>query len=509
MEILNNIENDSSFVKKFITDAQWGPIGLVEYKKPWCLEQVKTENSELKNPIIINSSTTTISFKVEKIYDNSEKIGFIGMPGKNFGISYDFDINKFVFEYWTKSKSGSDNFYCHKDFDITRDDIERGITITIQYDKENKTFKLYNNFKLFFEVTFNEDLIDEYSYEALYFGAHNIYTEQLKHKCFTEIELNHFSIFNGIVDIEIIQNFFNKKNNNCDNLICYFDFKEKYLDLVYDKNTLYNLNFLDEENAKFSSKKDVKTSPKRLVDEEFYKFEKSSSLLVKYKQPWWIWPFQSYGMIKNEALTTMNSGDFTISVSFKPGKMMEESQIGAICARPGEHTGFTLIAQSEIRFELWYEKNGEHHWTYLKRQIANTKFFNQFNLLTVTYNKEKKEFKFYINGRLEDTLVIDGEYLDYSGLPIYLGCAAHDRDSNTYFMECEYDFFILCNSIVNINDIILLKENFEQYIGKNNYIKTTFSKNIVVCYNFEEKTPYKVWDFSGNSNYMIKVKELE
>lgn len=248
---------------------------------------------------------------------------------------------------------------------------------------------------------------------------------------------------------------------------------------------------------------------KKAIDEEFYKFEKSSSLLVKYKEPWWIWPFQSYGMIKNDALTTMDSGDFTISVSFKPGEIMEESNIGGICVRPGKHTGFALISKTELRFELWYQKDGEDKFAFLKKSISNEKFFNQFNLLTVTFDKQKKEFNFYINDRLEDTLIIDGEYLDYSGLPIYFGCAAHDRDSYTYFMECEYDFFLLCDTIVDLKDVINLKDNFEEYIGKNNYVKTNFSKNIVVCYNFEEKTPYKVWDFSGNSNYMIKVKELE
>ena len=29
----------------------------------------------------------------------------------------------------------------------------------------------------------------------------------------------------------------------------------------------------------------------------------------------------------------------------------------------------------------------------------------------------------------------------------------------------------------------------------------------LICYDFLKKTPHKVWDFSGNSNYLIKVEE--
>jgi hypothetical protein len=66
---------------------------------------------------------------------------------------------------------------------------------------------------------------------------------------------------------------------------------------------------------------------------------------------------------------------------------------------------------------------------------------------------------------------------------------------------------VLFRSVVDISDIIYLKNNLYKNLNKHEYIKNEFSKNIVVCYDFIKKTPHKVWDFSGNSNYLIKVEE--
>ena len=44
---------------------------LVEYKKPWLLELTKEYNSEYKNPIVADSTTMTIEFRVENLYDEN------------------------------------------------------------------------------------------------------------------------------------------------------------------------------------------------------------------------------------------------------------------------------------------------------------------------------------------------------------------------------------------------------------------------------------------------------
>ena len=64
---------------------------------------------------------------------------------------------------------------------------------------------------------------------------------------------------------------------------------------------------------------------------------------IDFKKPWQIWPFQSYGMVKKDALIVTNSGDFTMSVSFKSGEIFEDTQLGGICLRPGMHSGFMIL----------------------------------------------------------------------------------------------------------------------------------------------------------------------
>lgn len=228
---------------------------------------------------------------------------------------------------------------------------------------------------------------------------------------------------------------------------------------------------------------------------------------IDFKKPWQIWPFQSYGMVKKDALIVMNSGDFTMSVSFKPGELLSESKVGGICLRPGTHSGFTIVEKSEVRFELWYNDGQNDIFVPLKKFIENESFFNEFNLLTITFDSKNKTFKFYVNNELADSITFTGEYRDYNGLPIFFGCGAYDREDNTNFMECYYDFYLLCDSVVDISDIIYLKNNLYKNLNEHEYIKNEFSKNIVVCYDFIKKTPHKVWDFSGNSNYLIKVEE--
>lgn len=228
---------------------------------------------------------------------------------------------------------------------------------------------------------------------------------------------------------------------------------------------------------------------------------------VDFKKPWQIWPFQSYGMVKKDALVVMNSGDFTMSVSFKPGELLSESNVGGIVLRPGTHSGFTIVERKEVRFELWYNDGKSDIFVPLKKFIENESFFNEFNLLTITFDSKNKTFLFYVNDELADSITINGEYRNYNGLPVFFGCGAYDREDNTNFMECYYDFFLLCDSIQKVEDVIDLKNNLYKNLNEYEYIKNKFSKNIVVCYDFIKKTPHKVWDFSGNSNYLIKVEE--
>ena len=175
----------------------------IKHKLP---RQIKPNEQGL-NLIANKSFSLTISFKVEKIYKKDRKIGFFGIPGKNFGISYDYEVSKFVFEYWTQKPDGESEFHCHKDYQFNENDLSNGLTITIEYDVKNLKFKLYNNFVLFDAIYLENPLVDEYNTQSLFIGCHNVVAIKESHKCYTEMDLLHFSIFDGVTDIEKVKKF--------------------------------------------------------------------------------------------------------------------------------------------------------------------------------------------------------------------------------------------------------------------------------------------------------------
>ena len=59
----------------------------IEYQKPWFLKPKLSQPQT--NIITTNNYTISLTFKVDKSYKKDNKIGFFGIPGKNFGISYD------------------------------------------------------------------------------------------------------------------------------------------------------------------------------------------------------------------------------------------------------------------------------------------------------------------------------------------------------------------------------------------------------------------------------------
>jgi hypothetical protein len=67
----------------------------IEYKKPLFLKKKIVDT----NILMDKNFTINIDFKVEEGYKKDDKIGFFGIPGRNFGISYDYKVKSFVFEY--------------------------------------------------------------------------------------------------------------------------------------------------------------------------------------------------------------------------------------------------------------------------------------------------------------------------------------------------------------------------------------------------------------------------
>lgn len=220
----------------------------VEYQKPWFL---KPKLSQPQSNIIMNGSySISITFKVEKNFKKDNKIGFFGVPGKNFGISYDYEVDLFVFEFWTNESDG-DKFNCYTYDSINDKTLNKGLNVTLTFDGE--TYKLYKDFKLLDTIINKNPLVGDYTNEPMYIGCHNMDSLTDKHRCITEMDVFHFSIFDKAFDIKTIENLVTNQSYfvnsiEYDNNYCYYDLSNSSGEefLLYDG--VKDLTFLKKKN---------------------------------------------------------------------------------------------------------------------------------------------------------------------------------------------------------------------------------------------------------------------
>lgn len=223
----------------------------VEYEKPWF---VKPKLGVDQKNIIMNSSyTISLSFSVGKNYKRDDKIGFFGVPGKNFGLSYDYLKKLFVFEFWTKDPKGIPVFNCYTYESITDKMYDKKTNLTLTYN--GSEYKIYFDFKLLDLIESNSVLIDDYTNEPIYIGCHNIDSINPTHRNLTEMDVFHFSAFETSLPINEVKMFVNKTNRNLekfsDNLFWVFDFESQTGD---------EFIILDEYKDKYFLKKKNKNS---------------------------------------------------------------------------------------------------------------------------------------------------------------------------------------------------------------------------------------------------------
>jgi organic radical activating enzyme len=197
----------------------------IEYQKPWFL---KPKLTQPQTNILSNGKfSINLTFKVDKFYKKDSKIGFWGVPGKNIGISYDYEVDLFVFEFWTKHEGEEDKFNCYTYDCINDRTLNKGLTISVVYDGD--TYYLYKDFKLFDTIINPHPLIDDYLNEPIYLGCHNMDSLNVKHRCITEMDVFHFSVFDDAINIKKLESLITNETiidsaKEYDNLYCFFNF---------------------------------------------------------------------------------------------------------------------------------------------------------------------------------------------------------------------------------------------------------------------------------------------
>ena len=221
----------------------------IEYQKPWFLKPKLTQPQT--NFLTRGNFTISISFQIGKDFKKDNKIGFWGIPGKNMGISYDYEVDLFVFEFWTKNENEEPKFNCHT-YDCINDKIlQKGLNITIVYD--GNMFYLYKDFKLFDTIINSSLLVEDYINEPIYLGCHNMDSINNSHKCITEMDVTHFSVFGIDINVNQIEKHI-KNEIDINDTVIYDDMFCCYnlLDVNGDEYLIFdgtkNLTFLKKKN---------------------------------------------------------------------------------------------------------------------------------------------------------------------------------------------------------------------------------------------------------------------
>jgi organic radical activating enzyme len=198
----------------------------IDYQKPWFL---KPKITQPQTNILSNGKfSINLTFRVDRVYKKDNKIGFWGVPGKNIGISYDYEVDLFVFEFWTKLENGENKFNCYTYDCINDKTLVKGLTISIIYD--GGTYYLYKDFRLFDTIVNGDPLIEDYVNEPIYIGCHNMDSLNEKHRCITEMDVYHFSVFDKDINIKRLESLITKEtplstSMEYDNVFCFFDFQ--------------------------------------------------------------------------------------------------------------------------------------------------------------------------------------------------------------------------------------------------------------------------------------------
>jgi len=220
----------------------------IEYQKPWFLKPKLTE--EQTNILTRGSYSINITFKIDKSYNKDNKVGIFGIPGKNFGISYDYEVDSFVFEYWTKDVDTEGKFKYHLYDCINEKTLSKGLTFTLTYD--GTTYSLFKDFKLFDTIEDSSPLIDDYVNEPIYIGCHNMDSMNIKHRCITEMDVYHFSVFEKALPIRKLESLVTNETPisgtfDYDDLYCFYNLNSSGEDfLIFDE--VKPLTFLKKKN---------------------------------------------------------------------------------------------------------------------------------------------------------------------------------------------------------------------------------------------------------------------
>lgn len=220
-------------------------------------------------------------------------------------------------------------------------------------------------------------------------------------------------------------------------------------------------------------------------------------MTVEHGEPWLLWPDTvSYGINKGEIGKVFEGeNDFTLSMRVKV--LSKEPSKRTLFAKLPNYMGLDVENENNnLLFICNFEQDGQVEAEYL---FINNELGWDWNFITVRYNKGVNFLEVLIN----DIVVLEkmlkpNQKLSVGNDPHILFGSGNFPHNGFNLNYCEYDI-----------DYLLISKKYLSFKDINHVYQTKETDNVgaVGLYDFKEKTNYKVYDFTGNCNFIHKILE--
>lgn len=203
----------------------------------------KTESERVYNLFHQSNYSITTQFKLNNDLGSDKIFCIYGKPGKNFGLTYNTEVDTLAFEFWTEgqTKIAGDEFNYMPFKGLHYDEMKDGVIITII--RNDDEFNIYKNFELYDSLDFAKNLIDDYRGEGLLIGAANVGTLVEEHRYYGGFEIDKMQFIEGNTDIETSKKVFETKVEDIitldeyNDIVFSYDFNiENNQGIIYDNS---------------------------------------------------------------------------------------------------------------------------------------------------------------------------------------------------------------------------------------------------------------------------------
>lgn len=233
--------------------------------------------------------------------------------------------------------------------------------------------------------------------------------------------------------------------------------------------------------------------------------------LILADLPWW--PHNAYGIIDTSAFYVMNENDWTISGTWKRSENSDNAdEMAGIFIRRGLHTGIVYRKPDMIMINFWYIENDEEKYADRILFYKDQSFWDEPHLFTLNWDSKTFTYELWIDNEMVNSETLAGKLRDYVNSPYFIG-AADTKGEFSWAQECYTDFFMVSNKKLDGKTCNKFRKNIKKHTKPNKYGFNIVDKEplgLLACFDFENETPYKFWDITGNNNHLMKhCKALE